>query len=578
MSDAFSGGGSFFGRKASEAQAPEVSKLPVVPIVFLPGIMGSNLRVRDSSLAKVKEKFDQEGKVFTGKAWNPPSVRHSKWLTLKTVLAETLGANSQAVVMAKTWESYGPKLRQVLLNPDTVEVDEQGFLPSDFPGMREMEGQPPAEVARKRGWGSVHWDSYGTLLQFLETNLNPTARDDETAIRIRENNVRLGMCFRDAFDCDQDVVPSKEEILKAVRYRYPVHAMGYNWTQSNLQSAKDVLAKIEACIHSYQGKGCQCRQVILVTHSMGGLVGRIASVLNPGLILGVVHGVMPAIGSPDAYQTMVSGVARDDTPYLKELNNVFQSIAGRNAAETTPVMANSPGALELLPSFLYPPGWLRVERELGGGRVEEVFKLPSEAGPYSEIYKEREGWWRLVDPNLLDPAGMDSSSNDAINHFTAWMKYTRRIDGIEIVHKKYLIGKSYHQNTIFFYGKDKKTYDSSRWMLGIQFASLDINSLKNNKILIDNLNGLRVLEFHLNKLINNNVNYQQISINAYLQSAVGKGDGTVPVQSGIAPLIFCKYSACLHGINHVDAFKQPLSKFFSLVSIYKLIGGSSEKN
>ena len=97
--------------------------------------------------------------------------------------------------MAKTWESYGPKLRQVLLNPDTVEVDAQGFLPQVFPGMREMEGQSSNAVARRRGWGTVHWDLYGPLLQFLEVHLNPTTRDDETAIRIRENNLRLGPVF-----------------------------------------------------------------------------------------------------------------------------------------------------------------------------------------------------------------------------------------------------------------------------------------------------------------------------------------------------------------------------------------------
>ena len=60
---------------------------------------------------------------------------------------------------------------------------------------------------------------------------------------------------------------------------------------------------------------------------------------------------------------MVCGVPHKDTPLFEELANVFPSLAGRNAAETIPVMANAPGALELLPSFLYPPGWLRVDRD-----------------------------------------------------------------------------------------------------------------------------------------------------------------------------------------------------------------------
>ena len=95
MSDASCEGGSFYGRKAPESPAPEASRLPVVPIVFLPGIMGSNLRVRDSSVAQVKQQFAQEGKAFTGKAWNPPSVRYSKMLTAKTLLLETLAPTAR---------------------------------------------------------------------------------------------------------------------------------------------------------------------------------------------------------------------------------------------------------------------------------------------------------------------------------------------------------------------------------------------------------------------------------------------------------------------------------------------------
>ncbi len=573
MSDASCEGGSFYGRKAPESPAPEASRLPVVPIVFLPGIMGSNLRVRDSSVAQVKQQFAQEGKVFTGKAWNPPSVLYSKLLFCKTLLQEALGANSQAVVMAKAWESYGPKLRQVLLNPDTVEVDDQGFLPKVFPGMWKMEGQPPAAVARRRGWGSVQWDLYGPLLQFLEVHLNPTTRDDQTAVRIRENNLRLALFFRGAFECVHDVVPNQEEIHKAVCCRYPVHAMGYNWTQSNLQSAKDVLTQIEACIRSYQEQGCQCDQVILVTHSMGGLVGRIASGLNPGLILGVVHGVMPAIGAPDAYQTMVCGVPHKDTPLFEELANVFPSLAGRNAAETIPVMANAPGALELLPSFLYPPGWLRVDRDLGGGHSEEVFRLPKEQDPYTQIYKEKDAWWRLVDPELLDPAGMNGISQGEIDCQNAWEKYIKIINDTESIHKEHLGEKNYHNNTIIFYSKDKITYDVSQWWIDVKSVNFKEEEIINGILFKDNNMGFREIKVYKHYLINHQHMHESKHnwlLQANLKLATGKGDGTVPLQSGMAPQNRCRYAVCLHGFQHAEAFKVPLSKFFTLISICKM--------
>jgi hypothetical protein len=69
---------------------------------------------------------------------------------------------------------------------------------------------------------------------------------------------------------------------------------------------------------------------------------------------------MPALGAPLAYRRIACGTettnpannAVDDLAAAK-----FAAIAGRTAADTAPVMAASPGALELLPNNLYPrPG------------------------------------------------------------------------------------------------------------------------------------------------------------------------------------------------------------------------------
>ena len=55
---------------------------------------------------------------------------------------------------------------------------------------------------------------------------------------------------------------------------FPVHAMGYNWLRSNKKSGKEIAARIEALIKRYVDQGYQCEKVIVVTHSMGGLVAR----------------------------------------------------------------------------------------------------------------------------------------------------------------------------------------------------------------------------------------------------------------------------------------------------------------
>ncbi|PWF47573.1 hypothetical protein BHT19_0028240, partial [[Kluyvera] intestini] len=100
------------------------------------------------------------------------------------------------------------------------------------------------------------------------------------------------------------VVLKEQQLRDAAELLYPVHAVGYNWLQSNKVSAKRLATEIERITAYYRSKRNSCEQVILVTHSMGGLVAR-ACVQLPEMqerILGVVHGVMPALGAPATYK------------------------------------------------------------------------------------------------------------------------------------------------------------------------------------------------------------------------------------------------------------------------------------
>ncbi|WP_241575579.1 GPI inositol-deacylase, partial [Rosenbergiella nectarea] len=70
--------------------------------------------------------------------------------------------------------------------------------------------------------------------------------------------------------------------------------------------------RIDKIIAGYKASGRKCEKVILVTHSMGGLVARHYSEILDGnngdkKILGIVHGVMPNLGSPMAYKRMKTG-------------------------------------------------------------------------------------------------------------------------------------------------------------------------------------------------------------------------------------------------------------------------------
>ncbi|MGL1409641.1 hypothetical protein ACSTIX_24320, partial [Vibrio parahaemolyticus] len=86
---------------------------------------------------------------------------------------------------------------------------------------------------------------------------------------------------------------------------------------------------------------------------MGGLVARACAQLPEMAerILGVVHGVMPALGAPATYKRIRAG-----------FEGAGQVVLGRNAAECTAVMANAPGPLELLPTAQYKTWSNRGER------------------------------------------------------------------------------------------------------------------------------------------------------------------------------------------------------------------------
>jgi hypothetical protein len=75
-------------------------------------------------------------------------------------------------------------------------------------------------------------------------------------------------------------------------------------------------------------------------------------------------------------------------------------IIGDSAEKLMPVLAQSPGPLQLLPGMAYGPGWLKINSK-------ETLSLPV-ADPYEEIYLNKTAWWRLCEQDfLLDDTGRD---------------------------------------------------------------------------------------------------------------------------------------------------------------------------
>ena len=293
----------------------------------------------------------------------------------------------------------------------------------------------------QRGWGGVSWSSYGPFLKVLQQ---------------RDFGLEWGEPVRHCFE-------------------FPVHACGYNWTASNRDSGAALAKTIDEVIKKYQDLGRICEQVILVTHSMGGLDARSACKLHgaESKVLGVIHGVQPALGSAAAYWRMKGGFDRPgDAPkgegglwsFLcnplktitrKPLGTVAAWVLGTDGEEVTSLLGNMPGGLELLPNHLYTnnagkKAWLEFPAADG----LSVQALPK-SDPYEEIYLAKDVFYRLVDPAWLDPGKAVQSSMD--DDKTPWDFYRNYLKITKQFHAD--LQTQTHPQTYQFYSEGLNTCD-----------------------------------------------------------------------------------------------------------------------
>jgi pimeloyl-ACP methyl ester carboxylesterase len=515
----------------------------VVPVIFIPGTMGTNLRVRrDVPLPPGYPLRPGEP------AWRPPN------------------SDAAALLYASDWKKRSPRARQLILHPDYVEVDDSGDL--DI-GSCYLE----RKVMRERGWGEIFNGSYGTLLFELQSHLEMTFQFDafnKRQIRSRWKEVMQAMQGDPLRRWGvRSVAPLTEsELEKYAEYQYPIYACGYNWLQSCGESSRRLERRIDDIISWWRTRKHACDKVILVTHSMGGLVARACAKRFPDKILGVIHGVMPALGAPLAYRRLACGTECDN-PSNDSFENLkagkFADIAGRRPEDTTPVLSVAPGALELLPNQLHPKPWLhvRIVRNPARGERREAsgdcLHLPNESQPNPyDLYRDMTSWYRLINPALADPANLYPKDGEVTR------KINEAVSTAESFHR--WLSDYYHPVSFAYYGNDKDhpAYGQIRWVA--QTAGMNVQipvtatNIRNAKCLTHGPDGSRKVEIEGKMVLTFSVEQQESA-----------GDDTVSNQSGSGPQGKVKQLFATHGYRHQESYKNHDAVLLTCYCIVKLV-------
>ena len=372
----------------------------VLPIIFVPGIMGSRLR-------------NQKG----DRVWDPDDPKFM--LRNYGLLWAATAKSRKSLVVGKEFDNDFLKILDDDYKHNKVFADD-------------------ADIRREqRGWGGVSWSSYGAFLKVLQNR-----------------------------EWDQTV---------NLFYEFPVHAFGYNWTASNGLAGQQLGVYIDQVLKNYSDAGRKCGKVLLVTHSMGGLVARSACLLHGAKdkVLGVIHGVQPSNGSPAAYWRMKGGFERPHSiPDIdlfqwirnpvkmfnhqkgKLLNSIKGPISawvlGTDGEEVTALLGNMPGGLELLPNKQYENNdgrdrWLEVVDKEGKNK-----SLPI-VNPYEEIYRKQDEYYRLVNSEWLNPGGI-SKSGKKYRDKPPWNFYLEYLSQAEGFHDALgCAGEQVHPQTYQFY-------------------------------------------------------------------------------------------------------------------------------
>lgn len=461
-----------------------------IPIIFVPGVMGSRLRL--------------SGTDGTGKANGMPNLR---W-------------DPKAGFLFWNYSGVTPAHRKLMLigegnryNPDFLEVDDDSPPGNGYRGLME-DYRSFLDALRDEDWGAL-----GKLFVF------------------------------------------------------PVYGFGYNWGASNRSSGAKLATRITEIIAEAKAIIGACEKVILVTHSMGGLVARAAMKLAgaEGQVLGVVHGVQPTYGAPAAYMRIKAGF--EGSGIVGRLTSRFLGPTGR---DVTALLANTIGGLELLPGKRYLDGhgssrWLEVPDLPSGSHF-----LPLRNDPFTEIYRVpavvREGqgsgptnntYWGLVDPEILTPEGvsaktdnvLDDDADAMLSPTTAWSGFLANLAQAESLQDD--LGTYRHPRTWWFNGEGVDTADGASYAISSNWVRSENYPTRGFRGFLRDAQGS--------------------SMQAVLQDPVGNGDGTVPVMSSsfngdLTPNLSAPANRGFVSLEHQPAYEDRAVRAWSSAAITAIIG------
>jgi hypothetical protein len=556
-------------RKAEGFATPQQDKKPqcarmlpkrVLPVIFLPGIMGSNLRMS----AQRQRELHKSDNI----AWRPDSLGVTN--IKKNANSPARERQLQLDPLQTTVDIYDPA------GPSDVSGDGRHGnvkLESSFRSPLLTDDPPTAksrrtavQKARARGWGEVFFGSYGKLLQHLEARLNNTFCEG-----------KLRQEWRDVVGVDphvwgadprlpQQAVTEVELKKMATGCWFAVYAFGYNWLESNGDSARVIAKRINQVMNDLTQSGFECNQVIVVTHSMGGLVGR--ALVHPDYgnlqdkVLGIVHGVMPAIGAPAAYKRMRAGFEDPGIMHGAKVS-LGAKVAGNCGDEVTAVLANAQGGLQLLPTESYGNGWLRVTHH---GR--DLAAWPKQGDPYSEIYKVRGKWYSLFRNEWINPSGLDLTQGGGTFERTCLY-----LDKAQSFHRAII--HTFHPHSYAHYGADRGQQSFGEVIWEIDKNCADPTGWQDWRIHSDTRQGTLEL---VRSNPGDNRAFSAVTagtpnpIRAMVLPPSAPGDQTVPAKSADHQLNSGKFMGVFRqtGYEHQSSYNDPRAIASTLYSIVRI--------
>jgi hypothetical protein len=555
----------------------------IIPVIFLPGVMGSNLRMT--------KKRQDELKRPDNRAWRPDDLMD---LSGNYEVARKTG-------MGGWFRSASPAQRQLDFDPENTEVEYYHYTESkdrfDPEGKETLEAdarhqnvpdglvpipplmgyrftqsiqqarpnplparkrQMPAQIARWRGWSEVLFaGSYGQMLKTAEMYLN------NMVVKGQVHSMWESV-FVDpnSFGATSEKAITADDIKKISACWYPLHAMGYNFLKSNGASAIVIADRIRGLVRGYQQRGFKCDEVIIVTHSMGGILARAlihpkyGKLLNDKTVkvLGMYHSVMPTVGAAAAYRRMRFGF-QEKEGVAAELFAEVVAIDGQNA---TAILANTPGPLELLPAAAYGKDWLKVVN--GCGRTIRSWPQGDENALDNIYLQPQNNWWRLINPDWVNPGNVLVKDGGGLDNVLKRLKSANKfLNAIETTFHPTHCYASYctpdeHKSygNLVFKVMDPEVWDS---------RTITLPPADTWKLLTDDKKG--TLTVQAGKIV----------LTLKLQPMDAAGDETVPAERSarkITGRLFAHGSAKGSGYEHQGSYAHPNVLTSMLYSIVKI--------